>query len=442
MSPQISQIRRAIEPLTSAFRQLPNYRHTDYGLVLSATILGVSVGSAIYVFHSVVSIAEEFFNRFFVAAGNNPLSFLRFVFFPLITAFGGLLVGITNTTLFRGVKDDGLEAVHKAVEEGGGILHRRTSIKAITSAAFSIGSGGGAGREAPTVVLGASIGSTLGRILRLKPEQLRILCGAGTAAAISGIFNAPLGGVVFAVEAIIGELSVNSFIPLVISSVMATATSRLFLGDHPILIAPAVMEIAPQDYFFLALAGIASGGVAIYFLRTYEWTAKKVEATLLNTPEYLKPAIGGLGAGFLVALLPTMLETTYEPVNMAILGRGTLLVAVMTVLLKPFSAAVTLSSGGAGGTFAPAMKAGATFGFAFGYILQLVIPGTSPGLYALVCCAAVLAGTYRMPLTGGILVFEISRNYALILPLMFASVFATFIVHHTGIKTFNPSINK
>jgi len=442
MPNRIEKLRKRLAPFSNSLKKLPHYRHTDYGLIFSTTVLGIVVGLAIYIFHAGVSLSENFFHRFFVAADSNPLSFLRFLFFPLITGFGGLLVGIMNQMLFKGIGPENLAVVHKAVKEEEGVIDERASLKAILAAAVSIGSGGGAGREAPTVVLGASIGSTFGRILRLKPEQLRVLCGAGTAAAISGIFNAPLAGVVFAIEAVIGQLSVQSFIPLVVSSVMATATSRLFLGDRPMLITPGLVNITLEDYAFLALAGIASGGVAIYFLKTYSWSTKKVELTLSSVAPYLRPAVGGLGAGFLVAFLPTMLETTYEPVNLAILGRGTLLIAVLTVLLKPISAALTIGSGGAGGTFAPALKVGAVFGFAFGYVLQFFIPETSPGLYALVCCAAVLAGCYRMPLTGGLLVFEISRNYGLILPLMFASVFATFIVHRSGIRTFNPSVSK
>lgn len=437
-----SEWRRKLTPLAHSLRGLPEYRHTDFGLIISATILGIVVGLAIYVFHAGVSLSESFFNRFFIAADSNPLSFLRFLFFPLITAFGGLLVGIMNQMLFQGLAPENLVTVHRAIKGEGGGLSARMAVKSILAAALSIGSGGGAGREAPTVVLGASIGSTLGRILRLRKDRLQVLCGAGTAAAISGIFNAPLAGVVFAVEAVFGQLSVQSFIPLVISSVMATATSRLFLGNRPILITPEQVSVSLEDYAFLALAGMASGGVAVYFLRTFNWGARIVRNRVQRAPLYLRPAIGGLGAGLLVAVLPTMLETTYEPVNFAILGQGTLLVAVLTVILKPFSAAFTLGSGGAGGTFAPALKVGAMFGFAFGLVLQSVVPGTTPGLYALVCSAAVLAACYRMPLAAGLLIFEISRNYGLILPLMFASVFATFIVHRTGIATFNPSASK
>ena len=427
-------------------KKLSGYRHTEYGLILSSTLLGLAVGSSVAIFHMAVAFCEGIFDKFFLAANTYPI--LRYLFFPFIVAAGGLIVGLLNATLFKGVEDEGLDSVVNAVSRDGVLIHRRSSFKAILTAAFSIGSGGGAGREAPTILLGASVGSNLGRILRLRSEQLRILGAAGAAAAISAIFNAPLGGIVFGIETIIGEVSVNAFVPLVIASVMATGTSRLFLGDSPILVAPPIQAVQLQDYFLLAVVGILSGGIALFYLKSYNWCFEKTEQLLKRFPDFLRPALGGLAQGVLVALLPTMLETTYDPINYAIAGTGTslvaglsvgaLVVAGLTVLIKPFSTAITLGSGGAGGTLAPALKIGALFGFAFGFLLQLIVPSTSPGLYALVGTAAVLAGCYRMPLTGGILVFEICRNYTLILPLMFASIFATFVVQRAKVHTFNP----
>jgi len=128
----------------------------------------------------------------------------------------------------------------------------KNSFKSIIFAALLIGSGGGAGREGPTIVLGSSIGSTFAQLLRLKPQQLRVLCGSGAAAAISGIFNAPLGGIVFALEAIIGSISIKAFAPLVVSSVLATATTRILVGNNPLLIAPKIEDVYLFDYVFLA----------------------------------------------------------------------------------------------------------------------------------------------------------------------------------------------
>ncbi len=435
MNAFLEKTKNSLSLVLGDLKRLSGYRHTDYGLIVSSTILGITVGLAIAAFHLAVSYCEGVFNQFFLAANSHDV--LRYVFFPLIVAAGGLMVGLLNATVFKGVKDEGLNSV---VEAGGrnGSLHRRSSLKAILTAAFSIGSGGGAGREAPTILLGASVGSSLGRVLRLRTDQLRILGASGAAAAISGIFNAPLGGMLFALEAIIGEINVGAFVPLVISSVMATAVSRLLLGNDPILVAPPVQALLLQDYFLLALVGILSGGIALYYLKTFHWCVLKVEGLLHNIPDFIRPALGGLAQGVIVALLPTMLETTYDPINLAIAGSGTLFVAAVSVLAKPFSTAITLGSGGAGGTLAPALKIGALFGLAFGLLLKMIMPSASPGLYALVSTAAVLAGCYRMPLTGGILVFEICHNYDLILPLMFASIFSTFVVQRSRIRTFNP----
>jgi chloride channel protein, CIC family len=216
------------------------------------------------------------------------------------------------------------------------------------------------------------------------------------------------------------------------------------------------------DYFFLAIAGMATGFVAIYFLKTFKWFSNYTAKTLRQVPNILKPAIGGFVVGILAFLLPTMWETTYNPINYVIAGRGApivkssilapvtylfhnewiillwIIVAALTVLIKPISNALTLASGGAGGTLAPVLKVGAMFGFCFGSILQIIYPETHTGLYALVCSAALFSGTFQVPLTGGIVLFEISRNYELILPLIFASVFSSFIVQKSGVKTFNP----
>ncbi len=431
-----TQLRAYAQPTIVIIGQIKNYRHTDYALLLIATITGILIGLFTVIFHRVLEFAEQLFHTVFLAA--ETIAPLRFLIFPLIPALGGLAVGMLNQTVFRGVGGVGLLTVARALAFADGKLHWRHSFRAILTAALSIGSGGGAGREGPSVLLGASIGSTLGQIFQLSPEQLRILCGSGTAAAISAIFNAPLGGIVFALEAIMGEVEIRSFVPMVVASVMATAVTRLFVGSEPLLVSPDLGIPGVEEYFLLAIAGMLSGFVAIYFLLVYRKVFRAIYRFLLPVPSVWRPAIGGLLAGILVVFLPTMLETTYEPINQAISGKGVLWIAALSVLAKPISNAITLGSGGAGGTMAPALKTGALFGFCLGSILQLALPHTHPGFYALVCAAAVLAGTFQIPLAGGIILFEISGNYDLILPLLFSSVFASFIVQRYNIRTFNP----
>ncbi len=417
--------------------RIPLYRHTDYALLLIACVVGVIIGGCIVVFHLVMIFAEDLFTSVFRSA-DSVIHFGSYLF-PLVTALGGLGVGFISITLFRNVHGEGLGTLIHAINAGRGKIDWRNSIKSIVTAALSIASGGGAGREGPTVLLGASLGSALGQVFQLRPDKLRILCAAGAAAAISGIFNAPLAGVVFAIEAITGELRLRSFIPLVISSVLATAVSRIFLGNTPLL--QAALPAAPElgDYIFLALAGMASGLVAVYYLRMFNYTFSAVASLLQRFPPMWRPAFGGLVAGGLAVALHTMLETSYKPINQAISGHISPWIAFATVLLKPVSNAVTLGSGGAGGTFAPALKTGAMFGFGFGMLLSLVVPGVQPGLFALVCAGAVLAGTWKIPLTASILLCEIINNYEIILPLLFSAVFAVFVVERiSGLSTFNP----
>lgn len=433
--------RHALESGAAIFARIPLYRHTDYALLFIASVVGMLIGLCIVIFHSVMIFAEALFHQVFLSAGS--FTTIGSYAFPFVTALGGLGVGLMNRTLFRRVHGEGLTTLINAINVGRGTIDWRNSIKSILTAALSIASGGGAGREGPTVLLGASLGSALGQLFQLRPEKLRILCAAGAAAAISGIFNAPLAGVIFALEAITGELRLRSFIPLVIASVLATAVARIFMGNTPLLSATLPAPPTLDDYILLALAGMASGWLAVYYLRVFSWTFKSVEKLLKPIPPVWRPALGGLAAGLLAVALPTMLETTYTPINQAISGHMLLWIAFATVLVKPISNAVTLGSGGAGGTFAPALKVGAMFGFGLGSLLAYILPGTQPGLFALVCAGAVLAGTWKIPLTAAILLCEIINNYEVILPLLFSAVFAVFVVERmTDLHTFNPVDDK
>lgn len=417
-------------------RRVSRYRHSDIALLINAAMIGVVVGGIVVIFHLTTEWAERVFKILLTQAETTiPM---RILAIPLVCGLGGLGVGFLNATLFKNVEGEGIQTVTYAVHRHHGFLDWRLTAKAILTAAFSIGSGGGAGREGPTVLLGASLGSSGAQLLQLGSVQRQLLCVAGTAAAISGIFNAPLGGIVFALEVIWGELSARSFIPIVIASVLATATARIFMGNSPMIIAPPLADIRLQDYFLMALLGIACGATGLYFLKTYHWCFRKIQQLFIPIHPTLRPALGGVVIGLILVALPTMLETTYTPINQAIQGKGTLWIALATVLVKPVSNAITLGSGGAGGTFAPVMKVGAMLGLCFGLTLNLVFPNTPIGLYALVGAGALIGSTFSAPLAGAIILFEISRNYTVLLPLLFASVFAHFIVHRIGIPTFNP----
>ena len=440
-------IRRLARTLTALLNRASMYRFTDDALLLSSSIAGIVVGLVIVVYHKVLELFEHGLHYLTPGVWETitieAMSWTALLL-PLITGLGGLLVGLLKrSVLFRGVHHRGLTSVTSSLRDTSTPLTWRHALHAIVLSTVSIATGGGAGREAPTVILGSSVASGLARLGQMDRRHIRVLGAAGAAAAISGIFNAPLGGILFSVEAITGELRARTFLPIVIASVLATTTVRTIMGSDPLLIAPLVSNVSLIDYPLLTAAGIASAFVAAFYLRTYRAAHKRTASRLERLPEVLRPAIGGLIAGLPLIFLPWLLETSYKPINMAISGHMStvwwmgVLLALATILLKPITNAVTLASGGEGGTFAPVLKVGALFGFVFGVLVSLVAPGTPIGLYALVCAGAVLAGSFRAPLTGGILLFEVSGNYELLLPLMFSSVVSVYIIRRLKVTTFN-----
>ncbi len=430
----VSRLRRTLGALLN---QASLYRLTDDALLLSSALAGIVVGLVIVAYHSVLELFEVGLQ--FLAPGVfQSITWTEWLI-PVIGMLGGLLVGVLKKYVFKDVTHRGLASVSDQLKmESMQPISWKLSFHAILLSTISIGTGGGAGRESPTVILGASVSSGLGRIGVMSKRHIRVLGAAGAAAAISGIFNAPLGGILFAVEAITGELRARTFIPIVIASVLATSTVRAILGNKPLLMAPLAAPITLLDYPLLALAGILSAFVAAYYLRSYRFSADKTTKLVMKLPFVLRPALGGLLASLPLIFLPQLLETSYNPINQAIAGQGLWWIALATVLVKPITNAITLASGGEGGTFAPALKVGALFGFCFGTALMFFVPETSVGLYAIVGAAAVIAGAFAAPLTGGILLFEISGNYSLLLPLLFTSVFSTYIIRRMKVKTFNP----
>ena len=411
-------------------------RLTDEGLLVVSVLSAMVVGLAIAVFHLGLTYAESWFHWL----GTSVDLGLTVLTVPLLAALGGLTVGVLKRTMFRDlVAHEGLETVvHLADDQGHapGFLH---GLRALLLSTISIATGGGAGREAPTIILGASMASTVGRLVVLRPSQIRIIGAAGAAAAISGIFNAPLGGIVFAIEIISGDIKSKTFIPVVISSVVSTSVVRLLLGNHILLRTPAFLDaLSMVDLGLLAIAGVLSAFVALYYLRTYRITHVFIRSSFQSLPFILRPMFGGLLAGIPLIFLPALLETSYEPINNAIAGIGVLWISIATIVLKPVTNAITLASGGEGGTFAPSLKVGALFGYCLGMAAEYVVPGVPPGMFALVCAGAVVSGTFSAPLTGAIVIFEISGNTSLLVPLLLSSVVCHFVVRRFALQTFNP----
>jgi len=310
---------------------------------------------------------------------------------------------------------------------GGGRIRPRVVIAKLFASGICIGSGGSVGREGPIVQIGSAIGSTIGQWLRIDERRLRTLVGCGAAAGIAATFNAPIAGALFAVEVILGDFGVAQFSPIVISSVTGTVVSQHFLGDFPAFEVPAYSLIHSGELFAYAGLGLLAGCAALLFIRTLYSTEDLFDRIRLPLP--LKGMIGGAIVGVIGIALPHVFGVGYEAINEAI--NGTLAWQLMLVLVaaKLVAVSVTIGSGGSGGIFAPSLFIGAMLGGAVGTAVHNFWPEStgSPGAYALVGMGAVVAAGTHAPITAILIIFELTSDYKIILPLMISCIIATLL---------------
>ena len=345
----------------------------------------------------------------------------------VLPALGGLIVGPIVYFLAREAKGHGVPEVMEAVALRSGAIRPRLVVIKTLASAVTIGTGGSVGREGPIVQIGSAIGSTLGRLLKVSGRRLRTLVGCGAAAGIAATFNAPIAGALFAVEIILSDFAVTQFSPIVISSVIATVVSRHFLGDVPAFVVPSYSLESPVELIAYALLGVAAAVVGVAFMRTLYKLEDVFEA--LPIPPWLVTPLGGLGVGAMGLAFPAVLGVGYEAIEQALLGELALKVALVLVAIKILATALTLGSGASGGIFAPSLFMGAMTGLALGSGVHQLLPAASglPGAYAVVGMGAVVAATTRAPITAIIILFELTSDYELIVPLMISCILATLI---------------
>lgn len=356
-------------------------------------------------------------------------------------AIGGLITGLMVYWFAREARGHGVPEVMQAIAlKGGRIQPKVVLVKTLTSA-VTIGSGGSVGREGPIVQIGAGLGSAVGQVLRLNDERVRNLVASGAAAGIAAAFNAPIAGVIFTLEVILGELTVTHVITVVTSAVTASAVVRAIVGSEYIFPVSEPYTIQSiWEFGFYAVLGVLAGLVAVAFVRTLYWTEDAFEHQKF-LPTWLQPAIGGLLLGALALLyplvmpalhydgLPTIFGGGYGPIGVALAGRELILVALALMVLKLVATDLTLGSGGSGGVFAPALFMGAMLGLAVGVVVNTIFPAISApaGAYALVGMGAVFAGATQAPITAVVLLFELTGDYRIILPLMLTVVIALLV---------------
>jgi len=342
-----------------------------------------------------------------------------------IPAIGGLIVGPLVYFFAREAKGHGVPEVMEAVALKGGVIRKRVVVVKSLVSAICISTGGSVGREGPIVQIGSAIGSVLGQFMKVSPDRMRALVGCGAAAGIAATFNAPIAGSMFALEVVLGDFGLATFSPIVISSVVATAVSRGFLGDTPAFIVPAYELISAWEFpmylvlgLFCALAGV-----------TFTKTLYRIEDFFdeIKFPEYLKGIIGGLILGIASLVFPQVLGVGYGAIDMALMQQMAWWLLLVLAGVKILATSVTIGSGGSGGIFAPSLFLGAMAGGFFGVVVHQLFPDitASPGAYSIVGMGAVVSATTHGPLAAILILFEMTGDYKIILPLMLACIIAT-----------------
>ena len=400
-----------------------------------AVAIGLAAGGANILFRtSVHAIHEHIF-----VAGSGFLNIDQGGFYllllPLLPICGMLLL-IPLSLLFPGeINGYGFPRFLRQVNLEGGIVRFRTIALKILSCSLTIGTGGSAGVEGPIAQVGGAVGSQVGQSFRVSGNRMKVFIAAGCAGGVAAMFNAPIAGVFFAAEIVLlGTYEIGSFAALVISSAMATVVSRAYYGASPAFpIPPYHIVNSLVEIPLYSIMGLIMGFVAVFYIYVF-YRVRDRFAQLALHPQ-LKPVLGALIIGVMAIGFPQIMGDGYEYIAEVLAGEGVVWVMLVLVFLKIFATSVTLGSGGAGGVFAPSLFIGSVIGGAFGGIVHQLLPGytANPGAYAAVGIGAFLASVTHAPLTAIFLLFEMTGNYLIIVPIMLSSIIGAVVA-----AKFNP----
>jgi len=390
----------------------------DQVFLVLALVIGALTGLAVVAF---ILLTERAGMRLYPAGGDR----WRRVLFPVA---GSLGIGYLLFRYFPDARGSGVPQTKAALFARDGRITLRTVLGKFFCTSATLASGIPLGREGPSVQVGAGIASVLGRFLRLRPEKVKALLPVGAAAAIAAAFNTPLAAVLFALEEIVSDLNA----PILGSVVLASATSwvvlRLLLGNNPLFKVPQYKLVHPLEFAIYALLGVAGGVVSVAFTKLL----LDMRARFLRFPQktvWFQPVAGGLVVGLMGWFVPQVLGVGYGYVGDVLNGHMALKLMVLLVVLKLVAVTTSYASGNAGGIFGPALFIGAMLGGAVGTVAHHLLPAytATPGAYALVGMGAVFAGIVRAPMTSVVMIFEMTQDYAVIVPLMIANLVSLFI---------------
>jgi len=392
-------------------------------MVIVAALLGVIGGYGAILFRWLV----QFFQGFAIGRGEHVVELLaaqpwwRTALMPVV---GALIVGPLVHFGAREAKGHGVPEVIGAVVFKNGLIRPVVAAVKILASAVTIAFGGSVGREGPIIQIGAAMSSAVGQWLRFSPQRLRTMIGCGAAAGIAATFNAPIAGAIFALEIILRDFAIVTFSPIIVASVVATAVSRHYLGDSPAFPVPGFSIGGWVELPAYVVLGVLVGLVSIVYVKslykTEDWFEK------LRFPEPFKPVLGAVPLGLLLVFFPQVWGIGYESMVQALNGEMVWTYMLVLVVVKLVAVDLTLGSGFSGGIFAPALFLGGMLGGAFGGAIHPWIPN-DPGGFVMVGMAAMVAASTRGPITAILILFEMTGEYAIILPLMLACIVATLV---------------
>jgi CIC family chloride channel protein len=392
-------------------------REEQVFLVLTL-LIGAIVGMVVVAF---ILLTERFGARLYPAGG---AAWRRL----LVPVAGSALMGYLLYRFFPDARGSGVPQTKAALYARGGRISLETVFGKFYCTSATLASGIPLGREGPAVQVGAGIASVLGRRLGLRPEKLKALVPAGAAAAVAAAFNTPLAAVLFSLEEVVGDLHAPVLGSVVLASATSWAMLRLLLGNDPLFEVPQYQLVHPGEFGIYAVLGVAGGFVSVAFTKLLLW----MRARFLRFPKktlWFQPVAGGLTVGMMGWFVPQLLGVGYKHVGEALNGNMALKLMILLLVLKFFAVAASYASGNAGGIFGPSLFLGAMLGGIVGNVANHFLPdyvGT-PGAYALVGMGTAFAGIVRAPMTSVVMIFEITRDYAVIVPLMISNLVSFFI---------------
>lgn len=341
----------------------------------------------------------------------------------LVPALVSIVTGFLLAKFFPDVRGSGVPQTKAAYQINEGNIAPHVPLGKFLTGVLCVGSGHSMGREGPSVQIGAGLASLIGKWLRLSPSQIQNLVPIGAAAALSAAFNTPIAAVLFALEEIIGDLNAALIGSAVLASVSAVIVERAILGNEPLFRVPAYHLVNPTELAFYALLGIVGGLISLVFTRGLLAT-RRLFLRLPAWTDVWQPAMGGVVIGAILIFYPQVMGVGYEYIDQALNGSMLLRTLLLLCAVKLVATIVSYSSGNAGGIFAPSLYLGAMVGGAAGLIVQQLAPFPTggPGAYALVGMGTLFAGIIRAPITSVFMIFELTQDYQIIVPLMVANM--------------------